>query len=318
MKETGGRGQLKDEGKKFTSDLINLVQNHGLRIHVYADDVQIYGFCPPSKRNDLSAQLSACLDSLTSWFASNRLQLNIKKTDFMWCATRRRQSVVSFDPIRRGSHFSSPAPRVKCLGIFLDSELSFSTQVSKTVSSCFSVLRQIRSIRRSLTRPLRTILVQSLVLSRLDHCVSILTGLPSVQLRRLQAVLHASARTIFSSSRFSPVSPLLRCLEWLPVKARIEYRLAVLAHRCRLGIAPAYLSEGLQPTSSLSGRSRLRSSSTFSLVVPFVRCSTIGERSFPVAAARVWNALPSIVARETCHRSFKRLLKAHLLSMYCS
>jgi len=39
------------------------------------------------------------------------------------------------------------------------------------------------------------------------------------------------------------------------------------------------------------GRQRLRSSSTSALDVPSTRLSTVGDRAFPVAAARSWNSL---------------------------
>ena len=297
---------------------LKIVERHGLHIHAYADDIQVYGFCAPSMKNDLSDRLSACLDSLIDWFSSNRLRLNITKTDYMWCASKRRHQTVTFDHIRIGSLFPPPAPHVKCLGVLLDSAVSLIPQVSKTISSCFASLRQIRSIRRSLTTPLLITLVQSLVLPRLDYCISVFSGLPGVQIRRLQAVLHASARMIFSSSRFCHVTPLLRSLKWLPIEARIQFRLAALVHRCMQGKAPTYLREVLVPISRVAARSRLRSSSTSALAVPFVRRSTIGGRSFPVAAARVWNALPQQIQDQACHGTFKRLLKEYLLTSLCS
>ena len=42
----------------------------------------------------------------------------------------------------------------------------------------------------------------------------------------------------------------------------------------------------------LPSRRRLRSSSTLQLLVPPYRLTTIGRRSFPVAASIVWNSLP--------------------------
>ena len=216
----------------YTADFIKIVERHGLRIHAYADDIQLYGFCTPSMKNDLRTKLSNCLDSLVAWFSSNRLRINIAKTEYMWCASKRRHQIVTFEPIRIGSLFPPPAPRVKCLGVIVDSEVSLIPQVSKTVSLCFASLRQIRSVRKSLTTSLLITLVQSLVLPRLDYCISVFSGLPCVQIRRLQAVLHAAARTIFRSSRFCHVTPLLRSLEWLPVEARIQLRLVTLVQRC--------------------------------------------------------------------------------------
>ena len=82
--------------------------------------------------------------------------------------------------------------RVVCdLGIYLDSDLLMRTHVAKTVSSCFAVLRQICSIRRSVTEPVLQTLVVELVLTKLDYGCTTLAGLPASQLDRLQSVLNA-------------------------------------------------------------------------------------------------------------------------------
>ena len=117
---------------------------------------------------------------------------------------------------------------VRDLGIYLDSDLSMRTHLSKTVSACFAVLRQIRSIRRSVTRPVLQSLVASLVLTRLDYGCSTLAGLPARQLNRLQSVINSAARLVYSATRSEHVSPLLRELHWLCVPERINFRLAVL------------------------------------------------------------------------------------------
>ena len=66
---------------------------------------------------------------------------------------------------------------------------------------------------------------------------------------------------------------------------------AVMAYRVLHGLAPPYLSQ-LTRITDLPGRRRLRSSSTHSLLVPSFRRSTVGRRSFPVAASVLWNSLP--------------------------
>jgi hypothetical protein len=302
----------------YTSDLTQAVQQHGLNLHMYADDIQIYGFCPPSKKNELTTQLEACLDSLSGWFHSNRLQLNCSKTEFMWCASSQRLRSIALEPIRIGSQLSHPVSQVKCLGVIFDSKVSFAPQVSKTVSSCFAVLRQIRSVRSSLTPRLLITLIESLVLSRLDYCLPMLYGTPSSLLQQLQSVLHASARTIFGATKYCSISRLLRELRWLPIQGRVSLRLAIITHQCLSGAAPAYLANELHLISTAPNRIRLRSSSTLNLVVPFSRRSTFGERSFPASAARVWNALPDDIQAEKNLQRFKRLAKEHFLKIYFS
>ena len=196
----------------YVADIIPLVQSFHLDVHMFADDLQIYGACSPSSTPALSTNLSLCLDSVISWLGSNRLLLNCSKSELMWCSSRRRKSSIPSSPIRVGSSLISPTPSVRCLGVLLDSELSFRSHVTRTVATCFSLLRQIKSIRRSLTYQLLTTVVSSLVLSRLDYCLTLLHGTPACHLMRLQRVLHTSARLIHRLPPTSHVSPVLRDL----------------------------------------------------------------------------------------------------------
>jgi len=54
--------------------------------------------------------------------------------------------------------------------------------------------------------------------------------------------------------------------------------------------------------------------STPALVVPPSRLSTVGDRAFPVAAARVWNSLSDFVTASTSLPMFKRHLKTVLFA----
>ena len=79
---------------------------------------------------------------------------------------------------------------------------------------------------------------------------------------------------------------LLRELHWLRVPERIRFRLCVLAYHCVHGTAPAYLSDSVRLTSEIVARRCLRSADTTTLQVRSTRRATLGDRAFPVAAAR--------------------------------
>jgi len=160
------------------------------------------------------------------------------------------------------------------------------THVAKTVSSCFSVLRQIRSIRRSVSKPVLRSLVASLVLTKLDYGSATLAGLPRRLLDRLQSALNAAARLVCSARKYDHITPLLNDLHWLRYPDRITFRLAVLAYRCQHGLAPSYLSSELQRVADVDAHRRMRSASTAALTVPRTRLSTVGDRAYPVAAGR--------------------------------
>jgi len=74
-------------------------------------------------------------------------------------------------------------------------------------------------------------------------------------------------------------------------------------------ISSSYLANDLQCVADLDARRCLRSASTSTLVVPVTRLSTVGDRAFPVAAARVWNSLPADVTSSPSLSTFKRRLK---------
>ena len=113
----------------YTPDLVKLIERHGLSPHLFADDTQVYGRCPPKGMSDLAARISACSDDILSWMRSNRLQLNADKTDLIWCATSRRLHRLQPTSIRVGSETISPSSTVRNLGVHIDSDLSMQSHV---------------------------------------------------------------------------------------------------------------------------------------------------------------------------------------------
>ena len=297
----------------YTADIVTVVHNHGLNVHLFADDVVIYGSTSPNDTNSLSTRLSACLDNLKAWLKSNRLMLNPRKTKVMWCHSSRRRLNTS-SPVRVDDTFLPLDHCVRYLGVILDPNLSLAANVSKTTSSCFAMLRRIRSLRRSLTRPLLVTMINALVLSRLNYCISAHAGLPASTLWRLQRVLHASARLVLGAGRHEHVTPLLHELHWLPIQKRIDMRLGTLAYLCRTGRAPTYLSDELVEVTSLPGRRRLRSATAGLLTASRrARYATLGGRAFGAVSSQVWNRLPHSVTSATSVCDFNKRFKKFLL-----
>jgi len=89
--------------------------------------------------------------------------------------------------------------------------------------------------------------------------------------------------------------------------------LATIVYRSLNGMAPHYLAADLWRLSDMPSRRRLRLSLTHQLDVRQSQCTTVGDRTFAVAGARLWNSLPpDIVACDTLPL-FRRELKTFLL-----
>jgi len=82
-----------------------------------------------------------------------------------------------------------PSAFVRDLGMYIDADASMRKHVVKTVSSCIAILCHLRSICRSVSKPVMQSLVVALVLTRLDHGNATLAGLANQSLVKLQSVL---------------------------------------------------------------------------------------------------------------------------------
>src|SRR6218665_2981070 len=189
-------------------------------VHLYADDTQLYIQLRCKNLENTKVKMAACIQS---WCASMRLKLNATKTELIWFD--RRSRVV--DNIRKHLNLDpqcsiQPSDVVRDLGVLLDCKLNMTQHVSSTARTCFFLLRRIRQVRRCLNETCRRILVQALVISRLDYCNSVLSGLPSSTLQPLSSVLHTAARLIKDLSLRDHITPTLKQLHWLPIHARIQ------------------------------------------------------------------------------------------------
>ena len=113
-------------------------------------------------------------------------------------------STTASDPdlasIRIGSTYVLPVSSVRDLGVYIDSDVSLRTHVTATVRSCFAALRQTLSVRRCLPQHALLTLIRALVvMSKVHYCCSVLAGVSGHLLDRLQSILNAAARLVFSA-----------------------------------------------------------------------------------------------------------------------
>ena len=84
-------------------------------------------------------------------------------------------------------------------------------------------------------------MVHAFIIGHIDYCNSLLFGVPSVYLLKLQRLQNAAARLISNVPRYTHITLVLCSLHWLPVKFRIDFKILLFTFKAIYGHAPGYL-----------------------------------------------------------------------------
>ena len=170
-------------------------------------------------------------------------------------------------------------------------------------------IRALKHIRHLNQHDANTI-AACLIHSKLDYLNSILYNTTASNINSLQRLQNTAARVVLLANRRTPTSHLHTTLHWLPVKYRIDYKIACLTHSLLLDKQPSYLAELIHPY--VPTRS-LRSGDQHLLCVPRTHLK-LCDQLFSVAASTVWNSLPLSLRNLTSRDVFRSKLKTHLFS----
>ena len=292
----------------YTAPIQDIIHAHGFSTMIYADDTQLYISMKSSDRDQVMKNLEICLQDVKNWMNSYHLVLNDSKMEVLHVSSNFRLC-KEISPIMTHSAQVKPSTSVRDLGIVIDRHLTMREHINIICRNASLALRRIGQIRSFLNNATTEILVHAFVTSLLDNCNSLLYGVPDKDLTKLQRIHNSAARIVSKSKKQNHITPILAELHWLPIKARIQYKIILLTFNAVHGFAPHYISELVSPYKPTRS---LRSSTQQLLQVPQQRTKTYGERTFVYSAPTLWNSLPHALRSLTKLEPFKKLLKTHL------
>jgi len=181
--------------------------------------------------------------------------------------------------------------------------------VNAVTKSIHYHIRALRHIRSSISEDTAKMVASALVGSRIDYANSVLYATTQKNISKLQKAQNLLACVVTCSPRSSQFSSnnLLQHLHWLPIKHRINFKIANITFCTLQSSQPVYLWSILHMHHSTRS---LRLSNTNLLCAPFVR-TIFGSRSFSVAAPKIWNSIPPALRMCTSHDTFRHQLKTH-------
>ena len=266
----------------YTQPLSSVISQYGTQYHFFADDTQLYLSATPECFSRVVEEMKTCVEDVSKWMYRNKLKMNDDKTEVLLTGSKSKLSKLDVSTFSFCSCDIAVSKSARNLGVHFDHVLSMDVHVSHLCRGLYFQLRRISKIRPFLSTEATNRLCVSLILSRLDYCNSLLVGLPEGRVARLQAIQNCAARLVCRKSKRSSARCLLRKLHWLPVKARIDCKLAVLCFTCLTNeCMPSYLSKLIVPYKPPRS---LRSEDASLLTVPRYSLQSYGMRSFSVSA----------------------------------
>ena len=288
----------------YTTPLGNIIKDHNLNYHMYADDTQLYLSIEPANVHDLVYSLECCLNDVKTWMVDNKLKLNDEKTEVLLCNPKKYN--VDLDTIKIGNDTVELTDSVKNLGVYFDNDLSMNAHLINLQRAVYLEIRRLKHMSKFLNETSLKTLAASFILSKFDYCNSLFKKFNSTQIDKLQKLQNFAAKVICGKSLYDHVTPCLLQLHWLPIKFRVNFKIALLVFKCLNGLAPPYLCdliEQYQPSRTL------RSTSQLLLKIPKTKFKTLGDKSFSHSAPSVWNELPFEIRQIKSISIFKTNLK---------
>ena len=157
----------------------------------------------------------------------------------------------------------------------------------------------LRSFLTCTTEVLRKQLASALVISHLDYCSVVYLDVSEELHKRLQRLQNACVRYVCGVRRSKHITPHRKKLDWLDVKARRKYFMAVLTYKSLCLERPSYLATLFNKNQSITSGRAPRD-----IEVPGSRTDT-GLNSFSAHDARLWNLLPQSIRTLSSFARFK-------------
>jgi hypothetical protein len=157
------------------------------------------------------------LKSLATYFASNKLSLNVKKCEAMLCRTRQRikdQNLnVKINDAQISQSIISPY-----LGFNIDQYLTWSSHIDKLASKLSSKLGVLRKLRSYVPKDTLLLLYNALVLPHFDYADAVYDSASNTDLDHLQKLQSRAARIVTGSNAQTSRERMFKSLGWLSLQ----------------------------------------------------------------------------------------------------
>lgn len=283
----------------YINDLPNCLCNASAKL--FADDTNIS--VSARSLGELEPEINSELRNLNCWLKTNKLSLNIAKTEFMVIGSRQKLRTEENNDIRIeiDSKTIERVRHTKSLGLTIDDRLSWSKHIDELCKKISSGVGALKQVRPFISTSTAVQIYNALILPYFDYCSPVWDGLCNQFSDKLQKLQNRAARVITRTSYDTSSSILLDMLHWDTLSTRRKKMKAIIMFKSLNNKVPEYLQEMFIPRCS---EYSLRNSES-KLTLPMPHTDYL-KRSFSYNGAILWNSLPQQVRNMSSLGQFKK------------
>ncbi len=297
----------------YTAPLGEIIEECGLKRQIFADDTGIYHTISPTDpiaQEDTLKKIDNGIVRIKDFLIKNKLKINDDKTVFMLLGTNYWVSKLKLKNIKVGHTDIEVTENTKNLGIIFDREMSLHKHINDVCRRGYYHVRDLFQLRKFLNETDTKTAAYAFVTSIMDYGNSLFYGTSGYMIDKLQVLQNTAVRAVRKKRKLDHISEDRVKIHWLPVEARIKFKLLLMAWKCIHNKAPKYLQELLKVVPG--HRTQYKNM----LAVPKSRNRTHGDIAFGKAAPVLWNALPNELREIETLEKFKKCLKTYLFEVY--
>ena len=248
----------------------------------------------------LQTEMSNDLNRIFDWLSSNKLKLNVLKTDFMVIGSRQRTATLHGNiSLSVNGLTLQQVETTKCHGLTVDQFLTWRNHLQSVRQKVGCGIRILKRIRPFVSLEHLLNVYRSIVEPCFTYCGIVWDGVGQTLKDSLQKLQNGIARVIIGASYSKHSADIRHELGWLSLTEMRKPDMALMMFKVNHGLCSSYLSSMFDiNTSRLSYNLR---PSGMNLTVPQARTKYF-RNSFASAGAKFWNSLPSSLKEEPSFR----------------
>ena len=186
----------------FINDIINC--SNILHFILFADDTNLLYSC--NNIDTLVSTINSELSKLASWFRSNKLSLNVKKTNYMMFGNKIIPEIMQ--PIHIDNILIDRVTSTKFLGVIVDDKISWKDHIALLSLKISRGIGAINRIKHLVSPSILLLLYYTMVLAHLSYCCVVWGNACTSNLQCLRVLQKRSIRLLSHAAYRTPSTPL--------------------------------------------------------------------------------------------------------------